>query len=65
MGAEMSKDSEIRRSGAAAFWSQTGEWVFGRLLHHADLDLGPSSAIHQLCDLGKLFALSEFEVPYL
>lgn len=50
----MSKDSETRGSGPAALWSQTGGWLFGRLLHHADLDLGPSSAIHQLCDLGQV-----------
>lgn len=65
MGEGISKDSETRGSGPAALWSQTGGWVFGRLLHHADLDLSPSSAIHQLAILGKLFALSEFEVPYM
>lgn len=48
MGEEIFKDPETRGSGAAALW-QRGEWVFKRLLYQADLDLGPSSSIHQLC----------------
>lgn len=61
----MSKVPEARKLGVAALRLWKEEEGAGTTQNQAGLDLCPSFAIHQLCDLKQVIALSGLEVPYL
>ena len=61
----MSKVPEARELGVAALRLWKGGRVFGTTQNQAGLDLCPSFAIHQLCDIKQVIALPGLEVPYL
>ena len=61
----MSKVPEARELGAAPLWLWKGGRVFGTTQNQEGFGLCPSFAIHQLCDLKQVIALSGLEVPYL